>query len=162
MKVVQHTIKDNQLSINNKEYFGLNIDRIITGVENTDRQEILKDTTTGLNYSRNAVEGQEIYKLSSQKHHPWFVLDLETGSRGWYPGSIIRGTILGKNVEVKDSPAETSSTIGVVSTAEVELLNIDRIDQEPYDEGWYKIKYNIIGYVKKADISSIRYADPFN
>lgn len=85
-KVVLHQIRDNQLMVNNKEYFGLNITKVIVGVENPNKTEILTDENTGLNYSRTAVEGQEVYSISSQKHHPWFVLDLETGSRGWYPG----------------------------------------------------------------------------
>jgi len=85
-KVVLHPIRDNQLMINNKEFFGLNVSKVIVGVENSERTELLTDPNTGLNYSRTAVEGQEIYNISSQKHHPWFILDLETGSRGWYPG----------------------------------------------------------------------------
>ena len=66
-KIVQHEIKDNLLIIDNKEYFPLGLSKIITGVENEDRQEILKDEETGLNYSRNAVEGQEIFNLKNQK-----------------------------------------------------------------------------------------------
>lgn len=161
MKVVQHTIKDNQLRINNKEYVGLDIEKVIVGVENTERQEIVQDPTSGLNYSRNAVEGQEVYKLSTQKHHPWFILDLETGSRGWYPGCIIRGDILGTDVAIKEEPNEESTTLGVATTAEVEILNIDAIDQEPYEAGWYKVKYNVTGYVKESEVSNLRYADPF-
>ena len=85
-KIILHQINDNQLLINDKEFFGLNISKVIVGVENPDRTETLTDETTGTNYRRKAVEGQEIYNISTQKHHSWFILDLETGSRGWYPG----------------------------------------------------------------------------
>jgi hypothetical protein len=42
----------------------------------------------------------------------------------------------------------------------VVILEIDTIDQEPYDKGWYKILYDVEGYIKKEFITNLRYADP--
>jgi len=161
VKVVTHPIGDNQIRINNDEYFLLGAEKVITGVENTNRQEILKNPNTGLNYSRNAVEGQEIYNLHTQAHHPWFLLDLETGSKGWYPGCEIHGDIIGSNVPIKSAPSDEAITLKTVSGVTVRILEIDAIDQEPFEKGWYKVRYDIDGYVKKDYVSGIRYENPF-
>ena len=70
-----HPIADNQLRINNKEYVGLGISKIVTGVETQDilqngekRTEIIINEQ-GLNERRIAIEEKEIYKLNTQKHH---------------------------------------------------------------------------------------------
>jgi hypothetical protein len=68
--IVTHKISDNQLRIENHEYTGLGVSKIIVGVENPDRRETLVDPTTGYNYARNAVEAQEIYCLKTQRHRP--------------------------------------------------------------------------------------------
>jgi hypothetical protein len=80
-KIVYHPIKDNSLVIENHEYTGLGVEKVIVGVENPDRTEIIVNNE-GYNEARTAVEAQEIYCLKTQKHRPWFILDLETGSRG--------------------------------------------------------------------------------
>ena len=159
--IITHPINDNKLLIENKEYTGLGVSKIIVGVENPDRREILQDKDTGLNYSRNAVEAQEIYCLKTQKHSPWFILDLETGQNGWYPGCEIHGDILeGLEVELKKEPTNSAVTLRSISNASVVILEIDTIDQEPYDEGWYKVLYDVEGYIKKEYLTNIRYANP--
>jgi len=73
---ITHPIADNKLLIDDKEYFGLGIEKVIVGVETTDRdsngnlrrESIINDS--GLTEYRTAVEGQEIYCLRTQKHHP--------------------------------------------------------------------------------------------
>lgn len=159
-KIIIHPIQDNQIRINNKEYVGLDIDRIYVGVENPERQEIVKNPDTGLNYSRNAVEAVEVYNLSKQKHSPWFVLDLETGKRGWFPGCEIHGDVIEQNIPIYADHSVASEILGTVSNATVTILDIDSIDQEPFFDGWYKIKYNITGYIEKRFISNIRYDRP--
>lgn len=159
--VIQHQISDNRLYINNSEYIGLDVDKVIVGVENPNRQEILKDSETGLNYSRNAVEGQEIYNRQTQHRSCWFILDLETGGRGWYPGCVIHGDILDNNIPLKSSPDDDSSTLETLSNCMVTVLNVDAVDSEPYDKGWYKVKYDIEGYVKEEYVVNLRYEDPF-
>ena len=160
-KIVQHEIKDNLLIIDNKEYFPLGLSKIITGVENENRQEILKDEETGLNYSRNAVEGQEIFNLKNQKHHPWFILDLETGKRGWYPGCEIHGDVLGENINIYEAPNSDSNIIKSISEATVKILNLEDINAEPFDAGWYQIKYDAKKKIKKEYVTNLRYEDPF-
>jgi len=85
LKVVTHPISDNLLMTNNKETFILGAQKVIVGV-NSGQQEIATNPDTGLNYLRDRIDGQTVYDLSTQKHHPWFILDFETGDRGWYPG----------------------------------------------------------------------------
>lgn len=159
-KVVKHTIKDNQLRIENKEYFPLNISKIVVGVENSDKTEIVKNPETGLNYAINAVEAQEIFNLKTQSHHPWFILDLETGSRGWFPGCHIHADIL-DIVDIKKEPSDESETLSTESNIIVRVLEIKDINEEPINKGWYKIKYIEEGYVKKEFLSNIRYEEPF-
>lgn len=156
-----HPIADNQLRINNKEYIGLGINKVITGIETQDilqngekRTEIILNDQ-GLNERRIAIEEKEIYKLSSQKHHNWFILDLETGKRGWFPGSKIKGNISQANI--MRLPSETSEVIETITNSTVDVLEITRINQEPVNEGWYKVKFNNEGYVKKELVSGLRY-----
>lgn len=161
--IITHPIADNKLLIGSKEYEGLGVSKIILGVETSDpnRREIVQDPETGLNYSRTAVEAQEIYCLKTQKHRPWFILDLETGQHGWYPGCEIHGDILNDlEVAIKAAPTENSETLKYISKASVVILEIDTIDQEPYDAGWYKVLYDVEGYIKKEFITNLRYTDP--
>lgn len=159
-KIVHHPIADNQLVIENKEYIGLGVERIIVGVENPNEREIIVNPNTGLNEARNRVEAQEIYCLKTQKHRLWFILDLETGSRGWFPGCIIKGDVTGTNVPLLKTPSADSETLEFISKASVQILEIDSIDQEPYDNGYYKILYDVEGYIKKEFITNLRYENP--
>ena len=159
--IITHPIADNRLVIEGIAYTGLEVSKTIVGVENPDRREIIQDKETGLNYSRNAVEAEEVYCLKTQKHSPWFILDLETGQNGWYPGCEIHGDIVdGLEVAIKEAPTDDSATLEHISKASVTILEIDTVDQEPYDKGWYKILYDVEGYIKKEFITNLRYADP--
>ena len=154
-------ITPNSLIIEGNDYTGIEVQKILVGVENPERREILTDKVTGYNYSRNLVEAQEIYNLRQKRHSCCFMLDLETGQNGWYPGCEIHGDIVeGLEVTIKQAPNENSDTLGSISKASVVILEIDTIDQEPYDKGWYKILYDVEGYIKKEFITNLRYADP--
>ena len=63
-------------------------------------------------------------------------------------------------VAIKKAPTDDSDTLEHISKASVTILEIDALDQEPYDEGWYKILYDVEGYIKKEFITNLRYADP--
>lgn len=165
--ITTHTISDNKLLVakedgTNSEYTGLGVSKIILGVENEDGvREIQTDSSTGYNYSRVAVEAQEIYCLNTQKHHSWFILDLETGQHGWYPGCEIHGSIVSDNTLVKETPDDNSSTLEtLLANDSVVVLEIETLDQEPYTEGWYKVKFLTEGYVKKDQLKDLRYANP--
>lgn len=159
--IITHPVADNKLIIEQKEYTGLGVSKIILGVENPDRREILQDKVTGLNYSRTAVEAKELYCLQTQRHSPWFILDLETGQNGWYPGCEIHGdTISGHEVEIRSEPRGDAPIIKRLSNASVVILEIDTLDQEPYDKGWYKILYDVEGYIKQDELINLRYTDP--
>lgn len=162
--IITHPVNNNEIIREGKEVAVFGVSKIIVGIENQERREILQDEASGLNYSRTAVEALEIYSIKTQKHRPWFLLDLETGSRGWYPGCEIHGEVLvadGEEVLIKNAPRDDSEIVGRISKASsVVIKNLDAIDQEPYDEGWYKILYDVEGYIKKEFITNLRYADP--
>jgi hypothetical protein len=165
--IITHPVADNKLLAPHKEtqriteYTALGVSKIIVGIENPDRREILQDKETGLNYSRTAVEAKEIYCLKTQKHSPWFILDLETGQNGWYPGCEIHGdTIPGHEVAIRSKPSSEAPVIKRLSNASVVILEIDTLDQEPYDKGWYKILYDVKGYIKQDELTNLRYTDP--
>ena len=156
-----HPTNSNSLIIEGNEYIGIEIQKIIVGVENPEQREVLLDKSTGYNYSRNLVEARELYNFRKKRHSPCFMLDLETGQNGWYPGCEIHGDIVeGLEVPIKQAPNESSDTLRSISKASVVILEIETIDQEPYDKGWYKILYDVEGYIKKEFITNLRYADP--
>ena len=147
--------------LDGKEATVLGAQQIIVGVENPDKREIRTDWDSGYNYSRTAVEPQELYNLHVSKHSPWFILDLETGQHGWYPGCEIHGDIIdGTEVPIKEAPNENSATLELISKASVIILDIDTIDQEPFDKGWYRVLFNEEGYIRQDYITNLRYADP--
>lgn len=147
--------------LDGKEATVLGAQQIIVGVENPNKREVLTDWASGYNYSRTAVEPQELYNLHVSKHSPWFILDLETGQHGWYPGCEIHGDIIdGTEVPIKEAPNENSATLELISKASVIILDIDTVDQEPFDKGWYRVLYNKEGYIRQDYIANLRYADP--
>ena len=159
-KRVHHPIADNQLIIENSEYTGLDVAKIIVGVENSEQRETLVDPITGYNYARNSVETHEIYCLKTQRHKPWFILDLETGSRGWFPGCIIKGDIPDNEIPLKSAPSAEAETISLLSKTTVQILEIETVDEEPFVEGWHKVLYDVEGYVEEKFITNLRYANP--
>lgn len=46
----------------------------------------LQKIAKGVQTESGEVQGEIIWDVSQMNHSAWFVLDLETGSRGWYPG----------------------------------------------------------------------------
>lgn len=61
----------NEIIINGKKVVSvINLQKIVKGVQ-TESGEVQEET---------------VWDASQMKHSAWFVLDLETGSRGWYPG----------------------------------------------------------------------------
>ena len=149
-EVIIHKIGDNQLMIDNKEFFGLNVPRVIVGVQNEQ---------TGEAY------GQEVYNLKTQKHHPWFILALETGSRGWCPGKLLYCNIIG-TVDVKEQPNESSATLFQLTNAAVIIISTQSKEQIKHmkPEWWIKIKADQEGYIQIKDIdkNSLRYEVPSN
>lgn len=159
-KIVTHEIKDNQLRIENAEYVGLDLAKIIVGVENPNEREIITNPKTGLNEARNLVEAREIYNFKTKKHGFWFILDLETGSRGWFPGCIIKGDVLSTDIPIKQEPSDTAETLELVSNASVQVLDIESIKDGPEIDGWYRVYYTMKGYIKENYITNLRYVDP--
>jgi hypothetical protein len=159
-KIVTHEIKDNQLRIENGDYIGLDLAKIIVGVENLNEREIITNPDTGLNEARNRIEAQEVYNFKTKKHGFWFVLDLETGSRGWFPGCIIKGDVLSVGIPIKQEPTDESETLETLSNASIQILDIESIKDDPEIDGWYKVYYTTKGYVRKEFITNLRYVDP--
>lgn len=164
-KFVHHPVKDNSILIENKVYYGVNVDMIAAGVESSDpnRTEILKNDE-GYFYSRVAVDAQEVFNRKTQKNSGWFLLDLETGQnpKRYFPGCEIHGTIAKDVVvEVKEEPTPTSLTIATLSGAIVRVHNIKDLTDRPKDN-YYKISFNdYIGYIPSGSFSKLVYEAPF-
>lgn len=167
--IIFHDVGETRLMLDGKEATCLGAGQIIHGVTNPDRREIVVDRNTGLNYSRDAVEAFEVYNLRKQKHRPWFFLDLRTGGTPsadgykytWYPGCEIHADVLSIPAEIKAAPSNDSETIYTINMpSTIVILDIDVLDQEPFDEGWYKVKFKDVGYLKVSDTFNLRYADP--
>lgn len=161
MSNIDYSAEHSQIKINKHDYAILGAEQIIVGKANPDRQEIVKDAETGLNYSRNKVESYEIYNIAKRKSKNWFILDLETGSRGWYPGCEIHGAIKELTANVYLQPNEESDVVTTLVNSLVKVLDAADIKQLAADD-WYHIAFgNVIGYVKKEYISDLKYSDPF-
>lgn len=88
LKITQHEIKDNLIMVNNRETVLLGADKVIVGVDSgeTEIRTVTDSEGNKFNYETKKIDAQVIYDRSKIKHSSWFVLDLETGTRGWYPG----------------------------------------------------------------------------
>jgi hypothetical protein len=167
-EVTTHSIGDNKVSIYNpqtdeiNDYTCLNLDRMIVGVENPDQREVLKDPTTGYNYSRNKVEAYEIYnRKTQQRKRNWFVLELCTGQHGWFPGCEIHADILQDKIKLYKEPSRESEILynfsaGTIVTV-VDVLNLQQTHDTP---GWRKVKFLNEGYIEESALSNFRYASP--
>lgn len=159
-KIVTHRIEDNQLRIENIESIGLDISKVIVGVENPEEREIIVNPNTGFNEARNRVEAQEIYNFKTKKHGFWFLLDLETGRRGWFPGCRIKGDVVASEIPIRQAPSDTAEILSYISHGSLQVLDIETIEDDPETEGWHKVLYDVQGYVKKEYITNLRYIDP--
>jgi hypothetical protein len=68
--------------------------------------------------------------------------------------------VSGTDVPIKKTPSDDSETLEFISKASVQILEIETIDQEPYEAGWHKILYDIEGYIKEEFITNLRYENP--
>ena len=161
-KIVTHKIEgDNGIWRANTECIGLDLEKIIVGVENSTEREIITNPQTGFNEARNRVEAQEVYNFKTKKHGFWFLLDLETGGRGWFPGCIIKGDTQGDLIPLKKEPSDESETLREnLINSTVQILDIEAIEDEPETNGWYKVLFDVEGYIKKEFITKLRYVDP--
>lgn len=153
-----YTQKKGYTSKNGRETVLLGAERVTVGVD-TGEKEIAKDKLSGYNYERNKIEAKTIYDLSAQRKKCFFVLDLETGTRGWYPGSVRVCDINGYYVPIKKEKSDDSETVITVSNVTAKVLDLEYDDSKQI---WYKLYYNSnVGYVKNSYISNVRYVDPY-
>jgi hypothetical protein len=68
--IITHPVNNSEIIREGKEVAVFGVSKIIVGIENQERREILQDEASGLNYSRTAVEALEIYSIKTQKHRP--------------------------------------------------------------------------------------------
>ena len=161
MSKIDYSAGSSQIKINGHDYEVLGAQQIIVGKANPESQEIVKDAETGLNYSRNRVESYEVYNIAKKRPKNWFILDLETGSRGWYPGCEIHGAIKELAANVHTQPNEESEVTTALVNSLVKVLDATDIKQLAAEK-WYHIAFgNVVGYVKKEYISDLKYSDPF-
>jgi hypothetical protein len=166
-EIITHSIGDNKLIIADREtgepveYIGLGVDRIITGIENPNRREILTDPISGYNYSRNAVEAQEIYNSKTKKRGNWFILELCTGQYGWFPGCEIRADTTTIGTLLYKEPSTDSDVLYTFEeNSSVEIIDILNLEQMPENSNWRKVKYLTEGYIEASKLTNFRYAKP--
>lgn len=135
-------------------------DRVFIGTENKNETEIAQDEN-GIKYERNKIEATEIYNLNKQAHHCWFMLDLETGGRGWYPGAkevvdISNATIYAENTDQSSVLEE-----GVSGTYDkLDLLygtTTDSTGKIVYCK--IQFKSNLVGYLKNSYVIKSYFID---
>lgn len=87
MKIEGNTVLSGKGDPNSATYTTvLGADRIYVG-EKTGNKVVKTDPETGLNYLADEIVAKEVYNVETQKHGPWIMVALETGRRGWFPGS---------------------------------------------------------------------------
>ncbi len=158
VEIKTHPINSNTIVCENSETVLLGAEIVKVGI-NTGEKTVVTDSITGYKSIQDKIEGQTVYELRTQKHRPWFVLDLETGSRGWYPGCLIYAEIIGQEVEVKEEESVDSTTLKIVPQGtKVKILNVlDGTNTLV----WYFIECeDVQGYVRTNLISNIQYVDP--
>lgn len=138
----------------------LGADKVFVGVENKNETEIAQNEN-GIKYERNKVEPVEIYNLNKQAHHCWFMLDLETGGRGWYPGAkevvdITNATIYAENNDQSSVLAEAISG----TYDKLDLLygtTTDSTGKIIYCK--IQFKDDLIGYLKNSCVTKSYFTD---
>ncbi len=132
-------IGDNRVIINGKEYFALN--------------------TTNVLYANSKSEAKEIFNKKKQEHHSWFILDLETGGRTYYPGCKMFANICVDMGMIKYARNDSSSTVIALNKgSRIQIL-------ERYSQGnpnWYLCKYSTDGadyegYIRVTSVTDIQY-----
>lgn len=157
--IVQHEVGNTMIITGkkgepNKETIMLGAEMVTVGVK-TGNQTIKTDAETGLKYQTDEIKAQVIYKLSEQKRSTWFIIDFETGGRGWYPGCVSWGEV--EKADIKAYDDDLSETLATVSDSRIQILDV--LDNLPRQ--WYNVRYNdIVGYVKKSAIKKIVYKNP--
>lgn len=148
------------------ETFLLGADQILVGVEDANNQEIIEkiapDGSTKYKIARNKVEGVEIYNLNKQAHHCWLLIDLETGGRGWYPGS--KEVVDIQDAVVYEAADDASSILGTIT----EIGTYNKLDlvygatiESTAQVVYCKIQYHdsTIGYVKNNSVKKTYFID---
>lgn len=132
-------IGDSSIMINGKEYFALN--------------------TTNVLHATSKNEAKEVFNKKKQEHHPWIILDLETGGRTYYPGCTMWATTNVDMAMIKSARNDSSDTlIALVKGIKIQIL-------ERYSQGnpnWYMCKYSTDdtdyeGYIRVTSVTDIQY-----
>lgn len=159
---VEHEIGDN-IVLTNKKPDSLNITTVLLGADKvtvgvpSGKKGIKVDPVTGANYLGEIIDSQEVYNIHKQNHSNWFVLDLETGGRGWYPGSKQIVDVIVETAYIKSDADDSSETLAqVVNNDRLDVIN----DEIRNKVRWYVVKFNgIIGYIKASYVSVVKYVD---
>lgn len=132
-------VGDNYIMINGKEYFALN--------------------TTNVLYANSKNEAKEVFNKKKQEHHPWLILDLETGGRTYYPGCKMYATINVDMGMIKSARNDSSSTVIALGKG-IRIQILERFSQG--NPNWYMCKYvneeSIYeGYIRVTSVADIQY-----
>lgn len=132
-------VGDNSIMINGKEYFAL--------------------STTNILYANSKSEAKEVFNKKKQEHHPWLILDLETGGRTYYPGCKMYATINVDMGMIKSARNDSSSTVIALSKG-IRLQILERFSQG--NPNWYMCRYvnedhEYDGYIRTKSVTDIQY-----
>lgn len=151
-------IRTAKQSVSETMLFGA--DKVFVGVENKNETEIAQDKN-GIKYERNKIDAVEIYNLNKQAHHCWFLLDLETGGRGWYPGSKEVVDIANATVYAENNDQSTILGESISGTYDkLDLLygtTTDSTGKIVYCK--IQFKSNSIGYIKNSSVVKSYFID---
>ena len=105
---------DSRLMVNGKEYFPLNV-----------RHALLATSPS---------QAREYYSKKTQFHHPWLILDLETGGRGAYPGCRRFAETTEDTVVMRADVSDLSRVTHVISGKGTSVRILERYAQK--DDDW--------------------------
>ena len=138
---------DNCIKMNGKEYFGLRAQNVIVGISNGSQPKPGQITPV-------TDQGKEFYNPQKQAHSPWFLLDLETGGRGKYPGSHLYGVTAFPDVVVLADRNDNAEIIGKVLRKGTRAEIIEDCD----NIYWYHCAFdNVTGYLRVENLENIHY-----
>lgn len=140
---------DNIIKINGKNYYAINLESVIKARSaNSPIEDKVKNAT-------------EIFNAKKQWHKNWFILDLETGSRGIYPGCKLMSKTVSNDVPIHSVRNDNSEIVIHLLDENLDVEILERYSQgNPY---WYYCKYTdnnnveYVGYTRVENLKDLKY-----
>lgn len=135
----------------------LGVDSVYVGVDTG--QPLYPDFNTHeLPKTRYKIEPKKIYSsVQVKKNTNWFILDLQTGGKGYFPGAMVTGRSA-KDLQLKDTPEAGANLVDIIPAEQsIEILEtLSAINKNNY----IQVRYNDqVGYVPRQELI-IEYKSP--